>query len=117
MALRRFDRAFHDRKFGDAKWRQLIGPGNQDSDVEGILEQMGRLDGLLDCAGVSDLLEPFFFDDRRGVLARLTDAGYALLERAAPNHVTEVRRAFVDVVAPEDFEALGRAFRAVLDAD
>ncbi|OYO11367.1 MarR family transcriptional regulator [Enemella evansiae] len=56
-------------------------------------------------------------DDRRGVLARLTDAGYALLERAAPNHVTEVRRAFVDVVAPEDFEALGRAFRAVLDAD
>lgn len=56
-------------------------------------------------------------DDRRGVLARLTPSGYALLERAAPNHVTEVRRAFVDVVDPADFEALGRAFRAVLDAD
>ena len=56
-------------------------------------------------------------DDRRGVLARLTPSGYALLERAAPNHVTEVRRAFVDVVDPADFEALGRAFRAVLDAE
>lgn len=56
-------------------------------------------------------------DDRRGVLARLTPSGYALLERAAPNHVTEVRRAFVDIVDPADFEALGRAFRAVLDAE
>lgn len=55
-------------------------------------------------------------DDRRGVLARLTDGGYRLLERAAPSHVAEVRRAFVDAVDPDDFEALGRVFRAVLDA-
>lgn len=52
-------------------------------------------------------------DDRRGVVARLTDEGYALLEKAAPQHVASVREVFVDVVGPEDFEVLGRAMRAV----
>ncbi|REF37745.1 MarR family winged helix-turn-helix transcriptional regulator [Thermasporomyces composti] len=51
--------------------------------------------------------------DRRGVLARLTDAGYARLVEAAPIHVAGVREAFVDLVSPEDFAAIGRAFEAV----
>ncbi|MFP5416838.1 MAG: MarR family winged helix-turn-helix transcriptional regulator [Actinomycetes bacterium] len=52
-------------------------------------------------------------DDRRGVNAHLTDAGYRLLVEAAPTHVESVREVLVDVVAPDDFEALGRAMAAV----
>lgn len=52
--------------------------------------------------------------DGRGVVARLTDAGFELLERAAPKHVQSVREAFVDVVAPADFRAIGRAMSSVL---
>jgi len=52
-------------------------------------------------------------DDRRGVIAQLTDAGMDLLRTAAPEHVRSVRECFVDVVDPDDFEALGRAMAAV----
>jgi DNA-binding MarR family transcriptional regulator len=52
--------------------------------------------------------------DRRGVWAQLTDEGFALLEQAAPSHVEAVRRNFVEAVHPEDYDALGRAFSAVL---
>ena len=55
--------------------------------------------------------------DRRGVWAHLTDEGFALLEAAAPSHVEAVRRNFVEAVDPEDYAALGRAFRAVLDVE
>lgn len=55
--------------------------------------------------------------DRRGVWARLTDKGFELLSSAAPDHVESVRRILVEAVTPEDFEALGRAFQAVLDVD
>ena len=52
--------------------------------------------------------------DRRGVWAELTPAGIKTLERAAPSHVAAVRRNFVDAMDPADYEALGRAFAAVL---
>lgn len=52
--------------------------------------------------------------DRRGVMARLTQRGFDLLEAAAPSHVTAVRTVFVDAVDPEDFRAVGRAMKAVL---
>lgn len=55
--------------------------------------------------------------DGRGVIATLTDAGLALLERAAPAHVNSVREAFVDAVSPTDFQAIGRAMTAVLDTE
>lgn len=54
--------------------------------------------------------------DRRGVWAELTEDGFELLRQAAPSHVESVRTAFVEVVDPEDFRAIGRAFGAVLDA-
>jgi DNA-binding MarR family transcriptional regulator len=54
-------------------------------------------------------------EDRRGVIAVLTGSGLTLLKSAAPHHVQSVRDVFVDVVDPDDFEALGRAMRAVLD--
>ena len=37
-----------------------------------------------------------------------------MLAKAAPGHVAAVRRNLVDAVAPEDWEALGRVFAAVL---
>lgn len=54
--------------------------------------------------------------DGRGVLARLTPSGLRFLQGVAPVHVQSVRDAFVDVVAPEDFCAIGRAMAAVLAA-
>lgn len=53
-------------------------------------------------------------DDRRGVIAVLTATGLTLLRTAAPHHVASVRRALVDAVTPDDFEALGRAMQAAL---
>ena len=52
--------------------------------------------------------------DRRGVWAELTPAGLKVLERAAPSHVEAVRRNFVDAISDADYDALGRAFDAVL---
>lgn len=52
--------------------------------------------------------------DRRGVWAQLTDEGFELLKAAAPSHVESVRSAFIEIVEPEDFRAIGRAFQAVL---
>jgi DNA-binding MarR family transcriptional regulator len=54
-------------------------------------------------------------DDGRGVLARLTDKGFALLEEAAHTHVTGVRQHLLSLVSAEDFEALGRVMNAVSD--
>lgn len=54
-------------------------------------------------------------NDRRGVIAVLTAAGLSLLQSAAPTHVASVRAALVDVVSPEDFAALGRAMKAVVE--
>jgi DNA-binding MarR family transcriptional regulator len=52
--------------------------------------------------------------DRRGVWAELTPTGLQVLQNAAPGHVAAVRRNFVEAMRPEDYEALGRAFAAVL---
>lgn len=54
-------------------------------------------------------------DDRRGVVAHLTDAGYALLDNAAHSHVMGVRGYLVDLCTQEDFDALGRVMNAVAD--
>lgn len=47
-------------------------------------------------------------DDRRGSFAVLTDKGWDSLVAAAPAHVNSVRTHLVDVLTPEEFEALGR---------
>ncbi|GAA2758605.1 MarR family transcriptional regulator [Actinopolymorpha rutila] len=51
--------------------------------------------------------------DRRGVLARLTDKGYARLVETAPHHVAGVRDGLIDLVSEDDLAALGRVFAAV----
>ncbi len=53
--------------------------------------------------------------DGRGVEAVLTDRGHETLREAAPTHVAGVRRFLVDLVDPEDLEAVGRVFNAVSD--
>ena len=54
-------------------------------------------------------------DDRRGVVAEMTDDGFALLARAAHTHVRGVQEYLVRLAAPEDFEALGRIMENVRD--
>jgi DNA-binding MarR family transcriptional regulator len=54
-------------------------------------------------------------EDGRGVVCRMTEQGYELLERMAPTHVNGVRDYLVDLTTPEDLEALGRVMNAVAD--
>lgn len=56
-------------------------------------------------------------EDRRGVVARLTDKGFGLLENAAPSHVAAVRRILVDAADPADYAAMGRVMDAVLSVE
>jgi len=54
-------------------------------------------------------------EDKRGVVAELTDAGKALLERAAPKHVEGVREHLIDLLTPEEQLVIGQAFSRVLE--
>lgn len=55
--------------------------------------------------------------DRRGVWAELTPEGLQLLQAAAPSHVETVRRNFIEAMTAEDYQAVGRAFAAVIAVD
>jgi DNA-binding MarR family transcriptional regulator len=52
--------------------------------------------------------------DRRGQVARLTDAGFAVLKGAAPGHVAAVRDYVVDVLTPEQLTALSRIGETII---
>ncbi|HYH34406.1 MAG TPA: MarR family transcriptional regulator [Nocardioides sp.] len=54
-------------------------------------------------------------EDGRGIVCTMTEDGMALLETMAPTHVRGVREHLVDLVAPEDFKALGRVMHTVAD--
>lgn len=51
--------------------------------------------------------------DRRGQLARLTDAGYDVLVRVAPLHVREVARLVFDPLTPEQVSQLEEIASAI----
>lgn len=53
--------------------------------------------------------------DARGAFVAITAAGRAAIEAAAPSHVADVRRALVDVLSPEQLDALAEVSEAVLD--
>jgi DNA-binding MarR family transcriptional regulator len=55
--------------------------------------------------------------DRRGQVASLTDAGYAVLAQAAPGHVAAVRAALFDALSPEQVGQLWAIGEAVLAHD
>lgn len=69
-----------------------------------------RLDGLVDRGLVERRPST---DDRRVVLAVLTDAGRAMLAEAAPVHVDGVRRHLLDFVTREQLRQIAAAFAAV----
>jgi DNA-binding MarR family transcriptional regulator len=74
-----------------------------------LSHQVGRmeLDGVL-----RRVRDP---EDKRGVVAELTEAGVAVLEKAAPTHVDGVRRHLIDVLSTEEQQMLGQAFTRVLE--
>lgn len=49
-------------------------------------------------------------DDRRGVLATLTDEGRRRLEEAAPGHLVSVRKHFIDALAPAELRTVAEVF-------
>jgi DNA-binding MarR family transcriptional regulator len=51
--------------------------------------------------------------DRRVMLAVLTDSGFAKLTEAYPTHLASVRRRIFDQCSPADVAALGRIFGAI----
>ena len=69
-----------------------------------------RLDGLVREGLVAR--EPSA-DDRRVMLAVLTDAGYEKLREVAPDHVATVRRVFIDHLSRTQLRNVGAALRAV----
>lgn len=54
--------------------------------------------------------------DRRGQLAQLTDAGFAVVEAAAPGHVAAVRKYLIDRLSPEQVTALGEIGQVLLES-
>ena len=58
--------------------------------------------------------------DRRGQIATLTDAGFAVLRGAAPDHVAAVRRYVIDALTPSQLAALteiGEVIKARVESD
>ncbi len=51
--------------------------------------------------------------DKRGSFAVLTDRGWKATVAAAPDHVASVRTYLVDVLSPQQFEALGQACQKI----
>jgi DNA-binding MarR family transcriptional regulator len=53
--------------------------------------------------------------DSRGSFVALTEAGRHAIDDAAPKHVEQVRRWFIDVLGPDQIEALAEISQAVLE--
>jgi DNA-binding MarR family transcriptional regulator len=53
--------------------------------------------------------------DARGAMIRLTPAGRAAIEAAAPGHVAATREHFFDLVSDREIDVLIRVFERVLD--
>ena len=51
--------------------------------------------------------------DKRGAFAELTDAGFEVLEKAAPDHVATVRRHLFDVLTEEQLDQLNQITTAI----
>jgi DNA-binding MarR family transcriptional regulator len=73
-----------------------------------------RLDGLVRAGFVNRTRCP---TDRRGAFAVLTDAGRTRLRQAAPDHVDQVRRNFVDRLTRDQLKALVDALGKVANTD
>ena len=54
-------------------------------------------------------------EDARGAMVRMTDAGRAAIEGAAPGHVAATRRHFFDLLSDQELDQLTAVFDRVLD--
>jgi DNA-binding MarR family transcriptional regulator len=52
--------------------------------------------------------------DARGAMVRMTEAGRAAIERAAPGHVAATRRHFFDLLSDKEVDVLTKVFDRVL---
>lgn len=52
--------------------------------------------------------------DRRGTFAVLTSHGWDVIRKVAPHHVSSVRRHFMDLLTPDQIEALEKAYTPVV---
>ncbi len=71
-----------------------------------------RVDRLVEMGFVKREAVP---DDRRGSFAVITDAGFAALEAAAPDHVRDVREVVMDHIGRERLAAVGDSTHAMLE--
>ncbi len=55
--------------------------------------------------------------DARGAFAVLTPHGRARIEEAAPTHVASVRSRVLDHISPDQVQEVGKAMRAIVDAE
>lgn len=55
-------------------------------------------------------------NDGRSTLAELTDAGWEIVEKASPGHVSEVRRLVFDNLTEEENRAIASAMAKIVDA-
>ncbi len=53
--------------------------------------------------------------DRRGQIATLTDAGFAVLQAAAPGHVASVRRFLVDALSAQQLAHLAEIGETIIE--
>ena len=53
-------------------------------------------------------------EDARGSMVRLTPTGRCAIEAAAPNHVTTVRRFFIDQLSDDEIDTLAALFDRLL---
>ena len=70
-----------------------------------------RLDGLVRLGFVARVPSP---GDRRVMLAQLTSRGIEALGEAAPDHVSSVRRHFLDHLSRSQIRQLGETFERLL---
>jgi DNA-binding MarR family transcriptional regulator len=71
-----------------------------------------RLDGLVAAGMVERVRCP---TDRRGAFAVLTPAGRKRLQRAAPNHVEQVRRHFITRLSRKQLASLAEALEVIAE--
>jgi DNA-binding MarR family transcriptional regulator len=53
--------------------------------------------------------------DERGIVATLTEKGWAKLRQTAPGHAVFVRQRFIDALPPATFTALAKGLRALAE--
>ncbi|MBH0779043.1 MarR family winged helix-turn-helix transcriptional regulator [Nocardia bovistercoris] len=82
--------------------------------ADGVLSSRSRLTHQIRRLEVENLVRRnTCLEDGRGVIAELTDEGMRRLESAAPGHVEAVRRDFIDLLTPDQLQAIAEVFTRV----